>query len=163
MANDVIGLDLSLTSTGIVVFENSIMKAHHVLSSNAKDDIHARINYLRKELFNHIRKYVVKDTQIIIEGLAFSSVGNATRNLAGLFFVSYNMIHYNMNLPITVVPPTTLKKYATGNGKAKKEDMFDSISNPDQLTIGNTYKKTKGRYDVCDAYWLASWGTNNVK
>jgi Holliday junction resolvasome RuvABC endonuclease subunit len=65
---------------------------------------------------------------------------------------------HESNIPIEIVPPTVLKKFATGSGRAKKEDMHiafkeqTGIALTDRAKIGNPYS------DLVDAYFLARYG-----
>jgi Holliday junction resolvasome RuvABC endonuclease subunit len=57
---------------------------------------------------------------------------------------------------VEVVVPGTVKKFATGSGKATKEEMIDSLPKHvreyfDALGV----KKTTGLADLTDAYFIA--------
>jgi len=63
---------------------------------------------------------------------------------------------------ISIVPPTTLKKFATGNGNAKKEAMFDALPSETKQVFEEKTLKSKGRFDVTDAYWLSKYAMTNL-
>ena len=102
-------------------------------------------------------------THIGIEGLACGMRGDATRDLAGLQFVIVTNLMKNGFTNIDIISPKTVKKLATGSGKAKKNEMYDVLPQDvkdkiDQLGC----KKTTGMYDITDAYWLCKiTGDNN--
>ena len=149
----VMGIDQSLTSTGIVIKEDGNMVHHQIITSNTDRDDFDRVQDITVKVIDLIKSFQVDD--VVIEGLAFSSNGDATRKLAGLQF--YLVIEIRKVLPIecSVVAPTTLKKKATGNGRANKDDLFDAL--PDDIREEfMKYNKTGGRFDVTDAYWLAT-------
>ena len=103
---------------------------------------------------------------VVIEGLAFGSTGNVTRNLAGLQFTIINMLntaHFVQQRPIIkIVPATTLKKFVTGDGgpNTKKAQMIEALDPKireifwDELGV----RKTTGMDDMADAYHLAQYG-----
>lgn len=103
---------------------------------------------------------------VCIEGVANGASGDATRGLAGLQFLIMSKFldeqeddFMEMKEPfaIDVVPPTTVKKFATDNGRADKDEVFESL--PDEVKARFAeYPKTKGRYDLADAYWIAMYG-----
>lgn len=159
-----IGIDQSLTSTGVTFLnEKGQLISTHVISSDPKQDLFARIEYIRLQLSNLLLTHKGKDLQFCVEEVAFMSRGNATRNLAGLQHVLINHIRYREKYSnVTVVSPTRLKKFATGNGKSKKTDMYNSLPQDIQNIICH-YKVTKGRYDVTDSYWLAYYVYVNNK
>ena len=56
-----------------------------------------------------------KPTTVIFEELSFASIGNATRNLAGLYHSLIESLHSHCGIPLQdlrQVPPTVLKKFA---------------------------------------------------
>lgn len=157
----VLGIDQSLTSTGVCVIAD-IDGVHTIKYAGALAteptglggyaDVLNRANDIADRIENIIDLYGVNE--IAIEGLSFGSVGDATRNLAILFGIICSRL--NIDNPYTV-PPTTLKKYATGNGRAKKQDMLASIEEKDIELFEGLSKKTikAGKYDMADAFWLS--------
>lgn len=103
---------------------------------------------------------------ICIENIGFGSTGDATRGLAGLQFLIIDEFirdnedwgNPNREQPsVDLAPPTTIKKFATGNGRADKEDLFNAL--PDEVKeIFGQIPKTKGRYDLTDAYFISLYG-----
>lgn len=153
-----IGIDQSYTSTGFVVLDiNKKIIDCQILSSVKDDDIFKRSWELSEEIINEIKKY--SPCEIAIEGLAFSMMGNATRDLAGLQFSIVNKIKFILGLNISIVAPPTLKKSATGNGKASKEEMIEALPSDvlSLFTKEKNWKKSRGLTDVADAYFLATY------
>lgn len=160
-----LGIDQSFTSTGIVVLDDYDSLIHHeVISTKKSDDalqIFQRMITISTQVIDIIKTHDIKS--IAIEGLSFMSKGDATRNLAGLqgALVS-SIIQKYPNDIVTIVAPPTLKKYATGSGKAKKEDIFDSLPTDIKELFGKI-PVAKGRYDLSDAYWLASYAATKYQ
>lgn len=153
-----IGIDQSYTSTGVVIAKGDDV-IHYEIINTAKDHNDAMTNFRRAEeisdkIYDLCVKYDV--TGIHIEGLGFGATGDATRNLAGLQYLIITKI-LKLGIDPLIIAPTSLKKFATGSGKAKKEEVFDCIEakNPSFYISLQDVKKTKGRYDLADAFWLA--------
>lgn len=92
-----------------------------------------------------------------MEGLSFGSMTNATRDLAKLQGIIEKEVFDRVGLVCEIVAPTSLKKFATGSGRAKKEEMFEAL--PEEISIlFSEVPKTKGRFDLTDAYFLARFG-----
>lgn len=154
-----LGIDQSFTSTGIVVLDDYDNLVHHeVITTEKYDDslqIFQRMITISTQIIDIIKNHDVKS--IAIEGLSFMSRGDATRNLAGLQGVLVSsIIQKYPSDSVTIVAPPTLKKYATGSGKAKKEDVFNELPTDIKELFGKI-PIAKGRYDLSDAYWLASY------
>ena len=89
--------------------------------------------------------------------------GNATRDLAGLQFCIVSKIKFILNKDIAIIAPPTLKKSATTNGKASKEDMIAALPSDilNTFTVIKNWKKSRGLTDVTDAYFLACYLIEN--
>jgi Holliday junction resolvasome RuvABC endonuclease subunit len=153
----VMGIDQSLNGTAVCIIENDILVDFCVIRTNKFKDVFSRTLSIALELCEIYEKY--KPNIVHIEGLAFAMRGNATRDLAGLLFTIINvMVLKHPEVQLLIVPPTTLKKYATGSGKAKKEDMIACL--PEDVMKRFTdakYKKTTGLADLADSYHLAKY------
>lgn len=125
---------------------------------NMMRNMHIRYNCTRLSE-NHVM-------HVCLEGLGFGSTGDAARSLAGLQFMLIDgfydafaddyMIKF-ADPTLRVATPTTVKKFATGKGNASKEEIFDAL--PDRIKEEfSKIPKSKGRYDLADAYWLSRYG-----
>jgi|SaaInlStandDraft_4_1057021.scaffolds.fasta_scaffold37942_1 Holliday junction resolvasome RuvABC endonuclease subunit len=151
-----IGIDQSYTSTGFIALdENKTILDVKTLSTPKDDDIFKRSWDMSEMIVDEIKKY--PECELAIEGLAFSMRGNATRDLAGLQFSIINKIKFVLNKEITIIAPPTLKKSATGYGKASKEQMIEALPKDvyELFTGPKNWKKSRGLTDVTDAYFLA--------
>ncbi len=159
-----IGIDQSYTSTGFVVLDDSkkIVECE-IFSTPKTDDIFKRSWELSETIITEIDKY--DECKLAIEGLAFSMRGNATRDLAGLQFSIINKVKFVLSRDIVIVAPPTLKKSATGSGKASKEEMIDALPKDvlELFTKDRNWKKSRGLTDVTDAYFLARYLIENNK
>ena len=76
---------------------------------------------------------------------------------------------YKAKQPFISVPPTVIKKYATGKGNANKEVMYDAfnaelLTPPDLKTSlkPKATKLTSPVTDLVDAYFIAKWGWEDL-
>lgn len=99
---------------------------------------------------------------ITLEGLAFGMRGDATRDLAGLQFTIINALRERPDqIPVKIISPKTLKKFATESGKANKVEMIERLpKNIREQFEKAGFKKTTGLADLADAYWLAAYAEN---
>lgn len=131
-----IGLDIS-THTGIAVLENphygpgwagaKILDLETLTSK--KVDLH-RADHLWEQIAviikEHIRPGMLKrDYMIVIEDYVFMK-GRAMQVLFEIgTVIRYNLFNYGFHY--LEVPPTSLKKFVTGSGNAKKEQMLKEV------------------------------------
>jgi Holliday junction resolvasome RuvABC endonuclease subunit len=84
---------------------------------------------------------------IAIEGPSYGSKGNALHQLAGLWWIVYDALT-RARMPIVVIPPGQLKKYATGKGTADKTAMAVALQRRADIELGDD--------NQVDAWWLAA-------
>lgn len=151
-----LGIDQSYTSSGIVVLQGDTLIHFSVFKTKKEEDVFLRSWNISEQIVAIINEYSVDS--VSIEGLAFGMMGNATRDLAGLQHMIVNKVRQITKKPIIIVPPLTLKKFATGDGKAKKKQVIETL--PDDVISafkGEGYKLTTGLADLADAYFLAQY------
>jgi Holliday junction resolvasome RuvABC endonuclease subunit len=155
----ILGIDQSFTSTGIVLADfNKLTKSLKVLEFTCftSDD---HINHYKRaqQVAAYCTHWAVKNKPdiVAVEGVAFCARGDMTRALAGLQFSVINALNAE-GYEVQVIAPTSVKKTA-GNGKASKMQMFNALPDDFQIAIQNSAHSaiSKGRHDICDAYWIA--------
>ncbi len=157
----VMGIDQSYTSTGIVILEKN----------NEEDDlqyVYAYVYKSKKQYNKFVRAYniatyclkIAKEYQIdhiMLEGIAYNGLGNASRDLAGLLYVLVTVLGIVERFPLTLITPTQLKKHTCRNGHASKQMMIARL--PDDIYIKFRhvmgYTERHGLSDLADAYHLA--------
>lgn len=158
----ILAVDQSYTSSGIVILEDGQMTHFEIFSTDPSKDIFSRA----WDASCHIKLMAERHNpdHVCMEGLAFSKFGNATRDLAGLQFVIVTVMRFLEKYSVIVIPPNTVKKVATGSGKAKKEQLLESLpSTVREQFIAAGAKKTKGLYDLSDAYWIGKAGLVEIE
>lgn len=147
----IIGVDLSLSRTGVCLFWNDTQEAR-TLNIRSTEKGMKRLEDLEKKLKAVL--YPFRESAfIVIEDYAFAAHG---RNLFGLIEWGgvARLAAYKMGFNIITVAPTTLKKFVTGHGNAKKELMMQQILKAWNYEAANN--------DEADAYALSRFGDTIV-
>jgi len=153
----ILAIDQSYTSSGIVILEDGVMTHFELFKTDPSKDIFSRAWDAAIHMKSMAETY--KPDHIIMEGLAFSKFGDATRDLAGLQFVMITILRFQEGYDVLVIPPNTVKKVATGKGNAKKEQLLECLPvDVKEQFVARGAKKTKGLYDLSDAYWIGKSG-----
>jgi crossover junction endodeoxyribonuclease RuvC len=146
-----VGMDLSLTGTGIVTLENGLIKDKQLIKSKPND---GKPTSEVKRIYQ-IREQIplptdTKDVLAVIEGVSFGiQKTTSVSQLSGLTYLVRTRL-WLAGIPFVIVAPTTLKKYVTGRGNAQKDEM-----------MLETYKRWHVSFEennTCDAYGLAQIG-----
>jgi len=130
----VVGLDLSLTHTGIAVFngDDEYLMLDTVKSKPIGDTPTAeltRIKFIMGDVIEKLKSFYLGENNSIklfcIEGIAFGIRGKTTSldQLTALnYFIRDLALRYN--IPFIIIPPTTNKKFVTGSGKGEKDAIM---------------------------------------
>lgn len=143
---NVVGLDLSLTSTGVAWSTGTVES----LKTELKDE--PRLIWLRNKLVETLE--MAAADVVVLEGYSFGSKfsrGHAAGELGGVVKVE---LYEELQIPFAIVPPTVLKKYATGAGggakSSKEKVLIEAVKRfPDVAVTGS---------DEADALWLRAMG-----
>ena len=147
----VLGIDQSYNSTGIVVLKNDNIIHSECFKSNKDFDRFGQAYEIALHIGNIVDTY--KPDIVAIEGLAFGMRGNVTRDLGGLQFVIVAHLQEVKKQQVMIIAPLTVKKFATGSGKATKSEMIESLpSYALDIFLKLGVKKTTGLSDLCDAF-----------
>ncbi len=116
----VIGVDLSLASTGVAGpgWTARIQPPRTVRNAHERD----RRRWIRDQVLDYTRGADL----VVMEGLALSSRTGQALTRAGLWCQIDDAIDHR-GTPIAVVPPTVRAKYATGKGNAGKDAVLAAV------------------------------------
>ena len=74
---------------------------------------------------------------------------------------------YDCGIPVEIMPPTTVKKYATGKGNANKEAMYEAFLEQHKYVL--ELKDIMGQdtldspvTDIIDAYYICKAGIERI-
>jgi crossover junction endodeoxyribonuclease RuvC len=111
-----VGIDPS-TKTGLVILENNKVHTAIEITPQEERDPHRFIEIARTVL-----SYITEDDVICIEGFSYSSRGAAVSVQYGIgWILRYELLQAGFSY--YEVPPSSVKKFATGKGNAKKDEM----------------------------------------
>lgn len=136
----IVGIDASLTGTGVAVFDNSL------LTERIKSEKMGVPRLI--EIRGRVQEIITDTDLVVIEGYAFAAANQAHQigELGGVLRVMLT----ECVVKWIEVAPSQVKKFATGKGNAKKEDMAVGIFK----RWGREFKNN----DEADAFVLALIG-----
>lgn len=145
----VLGLDLSLTSTGVCLPDGT---TYRIKTRAADGD--RRLTEIRDCIRDSVLE--TRPQLAVVEDLPM------TANSAGVTGMVHGVARELLavaGVPRALIVPATLKKYATNNGRADKAQMRAAA----YLAAGAEFHGDSGG-DRCDAWWLRAagldwWGT----
>lgn len=121
----IIGLDLSLTATGIAHPAGEVEVIHPDKIVKGIDGM-ARIELIRERIAEILTANVLVEL-VVIEGYSYGSHLSYAREISELGGVVRNHL-YQESVPYLDVAPNKLKKIATGNGKANKHEVMQAAT-----------------------------------
>ena len=136
---NILGLDLSLTSTG---FSTGGVTGIIVTPTKGAE----RLSLISNNVVALVKEYKVNVA--IIEGYSFAS-RNSQAHSIGELGGCVRLRLWENNVPYVEVPPTSRAKFATGRGNASKHEVISAIS----AKTGKVFLG-KGGNDECDAWVL---------
>ena len=138
-----LGLDLSLTSTGYCFDGESGVIATGLLGTE-------RLEAVKDDISNLL--LANKIDCVLLEGYSFASRSGQAFSIGELGGVIRLLIH-NLGIKLIEIPPTCRAKFATGKGNASKNEVISAISARTGIVWGNP-----GADDKCDAWILEEMG-----
>lgn len=140
---DIVGLDLSLTSTGLYGSSHQIAIQSQLRGVERLLEISNQLTAIFKE---------IPRPAVVLEGYSFASKSSQAHAIGELGGVVRLALHQSQ-IPWVEVPPTNRAKFATGRGNASKIEVVSAIS----ARTGITWTG-KGADDLCDAFVLYQMG-----
>lgn len=149
----VVGIDLSLTSTGVVTIRDGIVTIDRIQSKGAaKASLNERAERLYK-LSVEVTRHAQRGDLVVIEGPAFSRSNPGMHDRSGLWWLVVDNLHDVCD--VVEVAPSARAKYATGKGNAGKDEVLAAVVRryPDAPVANN---------DEADALVLAAMGARHL-
>ena len=150
---DPVGLDLSLTSTGLAIGDNT----YAIRTDKMRGP--TRLAHIRDRIHEHLANHLHDhggDLVIVVEGYSFASKNSHAHALGELGGVMRLWFH-DHGFPIVEVPPTCRAKFATGKGNASKSEVVSAVS----ARTGRVWEGS-GAEDECDAWILQEMGLTHL-
>ena len=143
----VAGVDPSMTATGIAVLHSSGKEEVSIIKSRKAGDTPKDETVRLVALAGEIYEAVEGCDMVAIEGLAFMARNTtALCQLAALNYMLRAML-VEGGMAFAVVAPGSLKKFTTGRGNAKKDEMM--------MEVYRRWGFAAKQSDAADAYALA--------
>ena len=144
---NILGLDLSLTSTGVCIGDDECVAYH----SDSEDT--QRLTDIRNYVLGTCLEENIKC--VIMEGYSYGSRSraHALGELGGVMKVAFDEAW----IPFVIVPPTSRAKFATGRGNAGKAEVISAVS-----FKTNRSWSGKGIEDRIDAWVLREMGLQRL-
>lgn len=133
------GLDLSLTSTGVSV-------GGATRSIKSKNRGTKRLVEIRDEIVKIVKSERIEI--VAIEGYSYASQYSQAHSIGELGGVVKVAVK-ELGLPVVTIPPTCRAKFATGKGNSSKMDVMNAIT----VKTGIPFSGSDGN-DKCDAWIL---------
>jgi len=173
-----IGIDYSMTSPGVTVFSGDMANpmiadfTFHFITSKKRligKFLKGKIighDYPEwktpEERFDLLSEWAVSVIpgaveKVILEGYAFGAKGSALFQIGENTGVLKNKL-YHESIKIKTVAPTSVKKHATGSGRASKDDMYDAFYESTGINLCSvldvTKKDSNPVSDIVDSYFI---------
>ena len=142
----VIGIDPSLTATGVADADGGL---HTIVSAPIGDTVADRCLRLGT-IAARILPHLTDADLVVIEGPAFSRQAQAGVHLRAGLWWRIATVAYQRGIRVAEVPPSTLKRYATGKGTAPKSDMRMALYKRSGIDVPDD--------NQVDATWLRQMG-----
>jgi crossover junction endodeoxyribonuclease RuvC len=143
----ILGIDPSLTSTGLVVVEGG----------KVTDSARVRTRLTAHERIDHILSaigWLARDVDLVgIEGTAYAAKGSSVVQVFGLWGVVSHFL-WEARHPYYVIPPACRVKYATGKGNNSKDEVLAAV-------VRRYAEVTVTGNDVADALVVAAMGARH--
>jgi Holliday junction resolvasome RuvABC endonuclease subunit len=104
-------------------------------------------------------------TAVFMEDYSFGSKGKVFHIAENSGLVKHKL--WKLGYEINTIPPTVIKKFATGKGTATKDQMYDAFFNETAVPLMKHYQpkaKAVGSPvgDIVDSYYLCKYGAQQV-
>ena len=140
----VLGLDLSITSAGWFIQDGKKKLTYGSFKTSPKDGIDIkRLMLQRDRIVNLFNEF--KIDHIGIEQPFLRSFNTEKLYALHQFILE---ICYTRHINVVYITPAQIKTYATGNGRAEKNEIVFKTKEVLNIT------KTRINNDECDAYWV---------
>ena len=122
--------------------------------TSLKTPDHVRMNYIWKSIETIIKDFNVHS--VSFEGISFGGSGRVITLAMLLGGIQKLALDYNLDFKMPT--PNALKKFATDNGRASKEEMIEALPEHILKDVIEYGKENKLKIDdICDAYHLSRY------
>jgi Holliday junction resolvasome RuvABC endonuclease subunit len=174
------GIDYSMTSPAICFYTESDgemnfancecyfltqLKKYEVSFQNVygdyvefDDDLNHRYDTISSYFLDRIYERDVK--KVFIEDYSMGSTGRVFNIAENTGILKYRF--WCLDIKYATVPPTVIKKFATGKGNSNKEKMQEAFELENSIRLKDELKQTEKQWnpssDIIDAYYICKYG-----
>lgn len=177
MIDGIVGIDYSLTSPSVCVIHSGLIRmcAFHtkkeykeVQHENFRICLYPQISYTSEQerhdklsgwALGIIVNYAGEQPRVNIEGYSFGSSSGRAFDIAENGGLLKHKL-WTQDIKFNIIPPTTLKKFVTGKGNAKKEQMIEEFTRRHfdiSVVLSLKNANSKPIDDLVDAFFLANY------
>ncbi len=177
----IVGIDYSLTSPAICIGDsdnftsNEIYfltdrKSHEGKVQNVVGDLHKEHSF-PSERYENICDWVLQkiakypNSTVLIEDYSFASTGKVFHIAENCGLLKYKL--YKAGYKFYTVPPTVVKKYATGKGNADKQSLYNTFTEKtgEYLLpyVSKTGKVGSPASDIVDSFFINQYMRDCLK
>lgn len=96
-------------------------------------------------------------SHVALEGYAYSASGKVFQIAENTGILKYKL--YELSIPVTIIPPTEVKKFATGKGNADKNAMYSAWSHETGVDLKTLLTPKRADSvspvsDIVDSYYI---------
>lgn len=162
------GLDLSLTSTGVAWSRGGeIVQVERVRTSGSRDATLPQRRDRLNGILQRLHRIIIDGDPelVVVEAPSFGSQHGSAHDRSGLWWLVMDMLCDLTQYRVATVSPQGRAKYATGKGRADKQEVFDAVCS----TYGHFSPVRKVQRlgwrqgnDMADAVLLAAMGSRRL-
>lgn len=153
-----VGIDLSLTSTGLAAAKDGVMGGvFRVKTTGKKTDVLAqRWQRLRHDILENVAVWVEDHMPdlVVIESPSYGSQHGSQHDRSGLWWLVVEDM-FAQGIPVATVTPQGRAKYGTGKGNAGKDEVLAAVVKR-YMGVDVTGN------DIADAVLLAAMGQRHL-
>lgn len=158
---EVIGLDMSLTGSGWCSIDPSIDLIEYGRITTEPGQFptrRARVMYIAGKIKHILIRAPLKMSVVFIEDYAFSKKTTNIVQLGELGMVIRQLVYSITKFDAIEIHNCSLKKYITGSGQGKKEDLKLASYKKFNVKYGVDFQGKSN--DECDAFCIAAMGVS---
>lgn len=175
--NTILGIDYSYTCPALCALSTTPMWFVHYKKDGKPYPELPHVEFRRSTATSEVMRYLeladwvlnvvhrMRPDMIVLEDYAFGANGRLTQLSENAGTLKVKLYEHYPQIPLHIVAPTTMKKFATGRGIATKDDIWAAfihrmpeaapwaaLCHPKATHIGSPVG------DIADAYFLAQYG-----
>lgn len=178
----VAGIDYSMTSPALCVYNTESGEfsfdncTFYFLTQSKKYEIDTEnIHGMLFEYDNEMQRYDTISSyfldrimenevdKVYMEDYSLGSKGRVFHIAENTGVLKYRM--WSFGIPFQTIPPTVIKKFASGKGNANKERMQEVFEEQNEVKLKQLFNMTDKQWnpssDLIDAYYICKYGLND--